>query len=263
MALRPLSDFSVHVRGTFLLLFLFLFPSDGMSAQATAPRGGITASIPTPRGVSNRRLFRSVRLKKIIGFLTFQRTITKCGLVGRGDGSVLALVSFAGPSARGHLFIFSVRRGGVLCSSIISRKGGDNRGCTASFSGRINSCGDSLNFCLAKGACRNEGKCSLLLSKLRGKVGSQTHRHTVMIRNTTCTGPSIYGSNELKQDFNYPTLPRTLAGPVVGAVGKKDMLFVCTGGGRCVTGDSVLPGRASRRLFARTYRDRRAISTRL
>lgn len=231
----------------FLFLLLFLLPLTRMPGRTPTDRPISMTSAPRASRVS--RLFSSVRLSKVIDCATFQRTIANCRGVRRGDGSVVALVSFSGPSARGHLCILSVGGGGLLCASIMSRNGGDKKGCTASFSGGGNSCGDSLNFCLARGACRKHGNCSLILGKLRGKVGSRTGRHTVIVRNTTCTGPGVATSTKhLKQDLKYPTLPRTLTGPVVSAVGGNDILFVCTGGGSCLTGDAFLSPQRARCL---------------
>lgn len=236
--------FGLVLLHVYLCLFLLFLPTGCAAAEDSSPL--VPTSPTTTVSSMYQRLCTSVRLSDVISCATFRRTVAKTRTVRQHGGSVVALVSFAGPSARRQLCILSVQRGELLFSSLISRKGGDKKGCTASFSGGIGSCGDSLKFFIARGACRNGGNCSLILGNLRGKVGSQTGRQTVMIRKTGCYDPSItISANHLKEDFNYPTLPPSLTGPVVGAVGSKALLCVCTGSGRCLDRDAVLSAKES------------------
>ena len=75
VTLHPLSSFSIRMQKTFLLLFLFLFPSSNVSTRTATPEKKVATSVPAPQKMDGEQLFEDMQLGGVVNFLAFRQAV--------------------------------------------------------------------------------------------------------------------------------------------------------------------------------------------
>lgn len=98
VTLHPLSSFSIRMQKTFLLLFLFLFPSSNVSTRTATPEKKVATSVPAPQKMDGEQLFEDMQLGGVVNFLAFRQAVAGYNLIKQKSKSILTLIDFTKPS---------------------------------------------------------------------------------------------------------------------------------------------------------------------
>lgn len=110
VTLHPLSSFSIRMQKTFLLLFLFLFPSSNVSTRTATPEKKVATSVPTPQKMDGEQLFEDMQLGGVVNFLAFRQAVAGYNLIKQKSKSILTLIDFTKPSTEKRLFVFDMEQ---------------------------------------------------------------------------------------------------------------------------------------------------------
>lgn len=103
VTLHPLSSFSIRMQKTFLLLFLFLFPSSNVSTRTATPEKKVATSVPAPQKMDGEQLFEDMQLGGVVNFLAFRQAVAGYNLIKQKSKSILTLIDFTKPSTEKHI----------------------------------------------------------------------------------------------------------------------------------------------------------------
>ena len=118
VTLHPLSSFSIRMQKTFLLLFLFLFPSSNVSTRTATPEKTVATSVPAPQKMDGEQLFEDMQLGGVVNFLAFRQAVAGYNLIKQKSKSILTLIDFTKPSTEKRLFVFDMEQKKMLYSSV-------------------------------------------------------------------------------------------------------------------------------------------------
>ena len=245
VTLHPLSSFSIRMQKTFLLLFLFLFPSSNVSTRTATPEKKVATSVPAPQKMDGEQLFEDMQLGGVVNFLAFRQAVAGYNLIKQKSKSILTLIDFTKPSTEKRLFVFDMEQKKMLYSSVVSHGKNSGENYATSFSNEVG----SYN--------------SLLLDGLEKGINDRARERAIVVHGAAYANPSVCKSGRLGRSFGCPALPQALTKPIINTIKGGSVLFIYANNKEYMAKSSILPNQTSQELFTEACESEQTVSAHL
>ena len=243
VTLHPLSSFSIRMQKTFLLLFLFLFPSSNVSTRTATPEKKVATSVPAPQKMDGEQLFEDMQLGGVVNFLAFRQAVAGYNLIKQKSKSILTLIDFTKPSTEKRLFVFDMEQKKMLYSSVVSHGKNSGENYATSFSNEVGSYKSSLGFYLTGNTYQGRNGYSLLLDGLEKGINDRARERAIVMHGAAYADPSVVSrGGRLGRSFGCPAVPQKLSRPIIDAIKGGSVMYIYAETPEYLAHSSVLKG---------------------
>lgn len=171
-------------------------------------------------------LYRSMQLEGVVGWEAFRQAVAGYRKISARRREVLTLIDFSKPSTEKRLFVFDMKRGRMLYSSVVSHGKNSGGNYARSFSNEAGSYKSSLGFYLTSSTYQGGNGYSLLLDGLEKGINDRARERAIVVHGAAYANPSVAQGGRLGRSFGCPALPVALARPVIDAIKGGSVMFI-------------------------------------
>lgn len=214
----------------FCLLFLLLFLPCSLFTGGRFPTGATgkpAAALLVEVAAAYAGLYRSMQLEGVVGWKAFRQAVAGYYKIAGRKREVLTLIDFSRPSTEKRLFVFDMRQGKLLFSSVVSH--GKNSGGTyaTSFSNEYGSYKSSLGFYLTETTYQGKNGYSLILNGLEEGINDRARERAIVMHGAAYADPSLVSrGGRLGRSFGCPAVPQRLARPIIDAIKDGSVMYI-------------------------------------
>ena len=225
----------------FCLFFLFI-PLN-RAAVNTVANSPFTSSDPVSELAVGEQLFEEMELGGTVNFIAFRQAVAGYYKIDNRKREVLTLIDFSRPSTAKRLFVFDMREGKVLFSSVVShgKNSGDNY--ATSFSNEYGSYKSSLGFYLTESTYQGKNGYSLILNGLEKGINDRARERAIVMHGAAYADPSVVSrGGRLGRSFGCPAVPQKLSRPIIDAIKGGSVMYIYAETPEYLAHSSVLKG---------------------
>lgn len=215
------------LRLCLFFLFLSLPCSFFFGSRSSAEAAGNPDAVPAEESAAYADLYRSMQLEGVVGRKAFRQAVAGYHRIAGRKRDVLTLIDFSRPSTEERLFVFDMKRGKLLFSSVVSHGKNSGGNYATSFSNEYGSYKSSLGFYLTGTTYQGKNGYSLVLNGLERGINDRARQRAIVMHGAAYADPSVASrTGRLGRSLGCPAVPKELTRPIIDAIKGGSVMYI-------------------------------------